>query len=159
MSISESAEDENDVLPEGQLLRLNDWQETGAWGLAVLAGAAGLFLLLVPSLRHHHYHGPLRELVGVAWLGIGLFLAGMARSGMLVDSEGIILQGVIKRSRWKWSEVIGFHLKTPFYKPALRIQLADGSEASSIGFSAKSAEERNLAEARVAELNRRASAS
>jgi hypothetical protein len=78
---------------------------------------------------------------------------------MLVDSDGIVVQGVLRRSRWKWSEVVGFHLKKPFYKPALRIQLTDGRKASTIGFSAKSPDERSLAEARVAELNRRASAS
>jgi hypothetical protein len=93
--------------------------------------------------------------VGIAWLAIGLFLAGMARSGLLVNSDGIVVQGLIKRSRWKWSEVVEFHLKTPFYKPALRIQLADGGIVSTIGFSAKSTSERSLAEARVAELNRR----
>jgi hypothetical protein len=156
LMLSATAGSNKDVLPEGELLRLNEWSELGAWLLACFAFLLGVFLIVVPASRPHHFDGPLRLVLGLVWLGFGLLIAGGARSGLVVDEHGVVVQGLVRRTRWEWSEIAGFVLKPPLFKPALRIQLTDGKEVSTLGFSARSAEERNLAKGRVAELNRRA---
>jgi hypothetical protein len=147
---------EKELLPEGALLRLNDWSETGAWALAVLAAVAGALVLW--PLRHGHIDSVFRPLLGLTWLAFAALIAGGARSGVIVDSGGITVRGLVRRQRWEWSEISDFELKRPIYRAALRIRFTNGSEASAPGFNARSSEERKLAEARVAELNRRAAA-
>lgn len=155
---SETGAADNEILPEGELLRLNDWSGLAAWILACLAFLLGVFLLVSPPSQLHHFDGSLRPVLGLIWLSVGLMIAGGARSGLIVDQQGITVQGLIRRTHFNWSEVALFELKTPFYKAALRIHLINGRELNTLGFGAKSPGERRLAEARVAELNRRASA-
>lgn len=137
----------------GALLRLNDWAEPAAWAFAVIT--AGLGLLLILDRPDGAFHGG-RIAAGMFWLGMGMVFAGGARSGLIVDEHGITVQGWVRRRRWRWSEVTRFELKVPLLRQALRIYLASGKQVSTLGFGARSASERGLAEARVAELNRRA---
>lgn len=154
LSISKGTRKE--LLPEGKLLRLNDWAEPGGWVVAGVVVLFGVVLLLPPASPSSHLDGSLRPVAGLVWVGLGLMMAGGARSGLIVDHDGIAVQGLWRRNQWRWEEVDAFELKKPFYRPALRIHLADGSRASASGFSPKSVSERSLAEARVTELNRRA---
>jgi hypothetical protein len=146
---------EKEVLPEGETLRLNEWAEPAAWLLAGFAAFLGAFLLIVPASKPPRFDGPLRPVVGLIWLAIGLMIAGGARSGLIVAKRGITVQGFVRRSSLTWSQIAEFEIKQPFFRAALRIRLTDGSTMSAFGFSARSAHERRLAEARVTELNRR----
>lgn len=145
-----------EILPEGELLRLNDWSQPAAWALAVVVGLLGVMLITTKGSPSQHFDGSLRPVVGLVWLGFGLMIAGEARSGLIVDEQGLSVQGWIRRRRWNWSEVDGFKLKRPFLRQSLRIKLSDGRTVSTAGFGARSTSERTLVEERVAELNHRA---
>jgi len=147
-----------DRFPEGERLRLNDWGEPAAWVLAAIAALAGLFLLIVTPDKPSDIDGIRRVILALIWFGFGLIIAGGARSGLIVDDSGITVQGWIRRRRWNWSEVSGFELRRTFIRQALRITLVSGEQIGVTGFGAKSSSERDLAEARVAELNRRCQA-
>jgi hypothetical protein len=148
---------QKNLLPEGEVLRLNDWAVPGSWVLGGFALIAGLFLIGFPAPKSSNLAGPLRPVLGLVWLGMGLLIVGGGRSGLIVESDGIAVQGLVKRTRWTWSQVAGFELRQPFFKAALRVHLADGSEVNTLGFGAKSVREQELANAWVEELNRRAS--
>jgi hypothetical protein len=152
-----SPDSDKGVLPEGELLRLNDWSRTAAWALAIFVGLLGIMLIATKGSPSQHFNGSLRPVVGLVWLGFGLMIAGEARSGLIVDEQGILVQGWLRRRRWDWSEIGEFQLKRPFLRQSLRISLADGGVVAVPGFAPKSAIERTLAEERVAELNRRTS--
>lgn len=81
---------EKDLLPERQLLRLNDWAEPLGWVLAVAAASAGIFLLLVDPASAPS-DGSLRPLPGLVWLAFGLFMAAGSRAGLMVERNGVSL--------------------------------------------------------------------
>jgi hypothetical protein len=138
-------------LPEGELLRLNDWEEPGAW---VLAGAILVigFLVALPV----DGRGPGESVAGLAWIGVGLMVAGVARSGLIVDRHGITVRELLRSRHWTWDEVDHFEVKTPLLKGALRIHLVTGKVISTPGLDGRSRRERCLSEAWIAELNCRA---
>lgn len=154
-----SPDSDKQILPEGELLRLNDWSQTAAWALAIVVGLLGIMLITTKGSPSQHFDGSLRPVVGLVWLGFGLMIAGEARSGLIVSEQGVLVQGWLRRRRWNWSEVREFELKRPFLRQSLRVKFADGSTVTTPGFGSRSAAERTLAEERVAELNRRAARS
>jgi Bacterial PH domain len=145
-----------EILPEGELLRLNEWGEALGWLLAGFAFLLGLFLLVVSPLKHGQLDGPLRPVLGLVWMAFGAMIGWNMRRGLIVDQAGIIVQRSFRRRRWTWPEIERFELKQPFVRPVLRIRFTDGTQTSTFGFNSKSRQERLLADARVAELNRRA---
>jgi hypothetical protein len=58
----------------------------------------------------------------------------------------------------KWSDVRHFELTNAIYGPRLRIDLTDGDDLPVHGFMTRSKWQRKPAQARVAEMNRRAEA-
>lgn len=155
----DSPESDKELLPEGELLRLNDWSQTAAWALAIVVGLLGVMLITTKGSPSQHFDGSLRPVVGLIWLGFGLMIAGEARSGLIVSEQGVLVQGWLRRRRWSWPEIGEFKLKRPFLRQSLRISLADGGTVTTPGFGSRSATERALAEKRVEELNRRAAGS
>lgn len=150
---------DRELLAEGEVLRLNDWAVPALWCLGVAAGLAGLFLVFVDPLRHGALDGPLRPLLGLAWLGFGAIAGLGARAGLIVDQEGITVRPRYGRSKhFAWDEIEEFVLRRSFGGGALRIRLRDGRQLRAVGFEARSAEESTLAEDMVAELNRRVAA-
>jgi len=138
-------------LPEGKLLRLNDWEETGAWGLAgVMLLIGGLIALPVDG------RGFGNLIPGLILMGLGVMVAGVARSGVIVGQDGITVRQLLRSRHWTWSEIDHFEVKVPLLRGALRIYLTDGRTISTPGLDGRSARERHLSKAWIAELNRRA---
>lgn len=148
-------ESDQPLLPEGELLRLNDWAEPAGWMLALFAGLAGLFLLLTNPAPGGNLGGPLRPVLAVAWLGLAFLAGSGARAGLIARSDGIEVRFRLRSSRFAWSDISTFELHQAGYRPSLRVRLADSRELHVAGFSARSPEEVDRAEAMVAELNRR----
>ena len=153
MNVTELEKIEPRPLPEEKLLRLNDWEESGAW---VLAGA----VLLIGGLIALPVNGRSLEesIAGLILVGIGVMVAGVARSGLIVDRHGIAVRGLLRTKHWAWSEVDHFEVKFPLFRGALRIYLINGRVVSAPGLDGRSARERRLSKAWIAELNRRAAA-
>jgi hypothetical protein len=89
-------------------------------------------------------------------IGVGLMIAGVARSGLIVDLEGITVRELLRSRQWNWAEVDHFEVKTPLLRGALRTHLVDGRVISTTGLDGRSSRERRLSEAWISELNRRA---
>jgi hypothetical protein len=153
------SESNKEILPEGELLRLNEWGEALGWLLAGFVFLLGLVLLIFQPAAHGHLEGPQRQLLGLVWIAFGAMIATNMRRGLIVDQSGIIIQRTFRRSHRTWADIERFELKQPFFRPALRIRFNDGTEASTFGFNSRSRGEQTLADERIAELNRRASAS
>lgn len=145
------------TLPEDETLRVNEWEAA----LTLLIGGALIFIGVVGMFsgqgRYHHVPSWLRPVVSLVCIAGGMHMAARCRSGLIVDKEGIVVQGAIRRRRWRWHEVECFELTPAVSVPVLRIDLADGSRVRVPGFKGRSREERELAIERVAELNHRAS--
>ncbi|HEX5592037.1 MAG TPA: PH domain-containing protein [Solirubrobacterales bacterium] len=150
-------EPDKEILPKGEILRLNDWSRTAAFALATLVGVLGMMLIATKGSPSQNFDGSLRPAVGLVWLGFALMIAGEARSGLIVEEQGVLVQGWLRRRRICWTEIEGFVVKQPFFRQALRIRLVKGGTVTVPGFSPRSANERNLVEERVHELNCRAS--
>lgn len=148
---------EEQVLPEGEVLRLSEWEQGIVFLFAGLSILGGLYLLVFGP-AHHGEQQALVRLLGVIWLAIGALFLQSGRAGMVVDEDGFQLRGMVRRRYWRWQEVKSFEISRMAYMPALRVDLADGRAVRVPGFKARSAAERDLADRRVAELNRRASA-
>jgi hypothetical protein len=146
------------ILPEDETLRVNEWEAA----LTLLIGGAVIFVGLVAlfsgSGQYHHAPSWLTPVVGLLCIGAGIHVGMKSRSGLIVDQDGIVVQGAIRRRRWRWHEVERFELTTAIYVPTLKIDLADGERVRAPGFKSRSRNERDLARERVAELNRRAAA-
>jgi hypothetical protein len=141
-------------LPEGRLLRLNDWTESAGLVFAGLVVFLGLIVLFTPSISAHS--ATTRVIAGLVWVGVGLMIAGGVRSGVIVTEEGIKVRGILRSQTVKWSEIESFEIKAPILRGALRIRLIDGTALSAMGFDGNSAKERALAKAWLHELNQRA---
>jgi hypothetical protein len=151
MSATELESLRTQPLPEGKLLRLNDWEETGAWVLAgVILLIGGLVALPVDGRAFGE------SLAGLILVGVGVMIAGVARSGAIVGQDGIIVRQLLRSRHWTWFEIDHFEVKVPLLRGALRIYLTDGKMISTPGLDGRSARERRLSRAWIAELNRRA---
>jgi hypothetical protein len=143
------------ILPEDETLRVNEWEAA----LTLLIGGAvifvGLVALFLGSGQYHHAPSWLTPVVGLLCIGAGIHVGMKSRSGLIVDQDGIVVQGAIRRRRWRWHEVDRFELTAAIYAPVLRINLVDGGRVRTPGFKGRSSNERDLAKKRVAELNRR----
>lgn len=153
MSMAESESLAVRPLPEGELLRLNDWEEPGAWVLAgVLFVLGGLIALPVGNTNLGE------SIAGLALIVVGVMIAGVARSGLMVDRQGITVRELLRSRQWEWSEVDRVEVRIPFLRGALRIHLVDGRVISAPGLDGRSTSERSLSKAWIDEINRRASA-
>lgn len=144
------------ILPEDETLRVNEWEAA----LTLLIGGTVIFVGLVALFsgpgQYHHAPSWLTPIVGLLCIGAGIHVGMKSRSGLIVDQDGIVVQGAIRRRRWRWHEVERFKLTAAIVVPVLRIDLADGGRVRTPGFKSRSRKERELAKERVAELNRRA---
>lgn len=145
---------EEKPLPEGELLRLNDWEEPGAWALA---GALVLFGILISLPVDDRGFG--HVLAGLGLIGAGVMVAGVARSGLIVDQEGITIRDLLRSRRFAWSDVDRFEVKFPLLRGALRVHLADGRVISTPGLDGRSGSERRRSSEWLAALNCRAGGS
>ncbi|MBS1864118.1 MAG: PH domain-containing protein [Actinobacteria bacterium] len=148
----QAATDDPPILPEGEPLVLNEWEQSGLMLFALVAGLIGLFLL-VTSL--HHLHGPARPVAGLVWIGGAAFFFQAGRAGLVVEKDGVTLRGIIRRRHWAWREIEGFEFKFVVYFPPLKIKFKDGRHVRVRGFRGRTAKDRELADRRIAELNRR----
>lgn len=151
--IEASISDEDRPLPEDQLLRLNDWEEPGAWALAGILALFGVLIALPVNGRGFGH-----ALAGFALIGAGVMVAGVARSGLIVHQQGITVRALLWSRSWEWSEVDHFEVKIPLIRGALRVYLTDGRVVSTPGLDGRSARERRISKAWIAELNHRAAA-
>jgi len=148
----QAATDDPPILPEGEPLVLNEWEQSGLFLFALVAGLLGLVMLL-SSL--HHLSGPARPVVGLTWIGIAAFFFQAGRSGLVVGKDGVTLRGIIRRRHWTWNEIEGFEFKFVVYFPPLKINFKGGRHVRVRGFRGRTAKDRELADRRIAELNRR----
>lgn len=149
----QAATDDPAILPEGEPLVLNEWEQSLLFLFALVAGLLGLLMLL--SSLQHHLSGPARPVAGLTWIGIAAFFFQAGRAGLVVEKEGVTLRGIIRRRHWTWREIEGFELKFVIYLPPLRINLKDDRHVRAPGFRGRTAKDRELADQRIAELNRR----
>jgi len=153
MSAAESESLTARPLPEGELLRLNDWEKSGAWAFAgVLWLLGGLIALSVGDTKLGE------SIAGLALIGVGVMIAGVARSGLIADQQGITVRELLRSRHWGWSEVDHLEVKMPLLRGALRVHLVDGRVISTPGLDGRSAGERRLSKAWIGEMNRRAAA-
>lgn len=148
----QAATDDPPILPEGEPLVLHEWEQSGLALFALVAGLLGLVMLL-SSL--HHLSGPARPVAGLVWIGVAAFFFQAARSGLVVEKDGVTLRGIIRRRHWAWREIEGFEIKFVVYFPPLKINFEDGRHVRVRGFRGRTAKDRELADRRIAELNRR----
>ena len=145
--------DESHLLPEGELLVLNEWEQGMAFLFAGIALILG-FLLLLSSVRGH-LHGPALPVAGLVWIGVGALFVQSGRAGLIVENDGVTLRGIIRRRHWSWREIKGFEIKFVIGLPSLKMTLNDGGYVRAPGFRGRTGKDRELANRRVAELNRR----
>lgn len=141
-------------LPEGRLLRLNDWAEPAGWLLTGVVIFLGFVALLTPSISSHSVSA--RIFAGIIWIGVGVMIGGGVRSGIILDKSGITVRGMFRSRHLDWSEIRSFEIKAPILKGSLRIELVDGEVLSTMALSGNSAKERALAKVWLKELNQRA---
>ena len=149
----QAATDDPPILPEGEPLVLNEWEQSLLMLFALVIGLIGLFLLF--SAVQHHLQGVARPVGGVVWIGVAAFFFQAGRSGLVVEKDGVTLRGIIRRRHWTWSEIEGFEFKFVVYFPPLKINFKDGRHVRVRGFRGRTAKDRELADRRIAELNRR----
>lgn len=129
------SEPEQTALPERAILRVNDWAEPATWILGLAASLIGLFLLVVSPSPHSHLGGPLRPVLGLAWLAFGAMVASGARAGVAVEKDGIGVRTRFRRSSYRWSEIRDFELRPSPFRPSLCIHLRNGRDIRAVGFA------------------------
>jgi hypothetical protein len=159
VTTAESSIDEQQSLPEGELLRVDRrsrWSERacGAWFL-LFAG----FGAAIAAVEGTVYSVVITLVFGA----IGFTNLGLPGAGLIVLRHGIVIRelqwgGWIRIREWTWSEVDHFEVGRPLVKWALRVHLTDGNVVSAPLLERKSVRKGPLAKAWVAELNRRAAA-
>ena len=134
-------------------MRLNEWEEPGAWMLA------GFFVLMGLIVVDWKVPPGVEDLVAAAVaFGAATMIAEVARSGLVVDREGVTVRSLWRSRRWAWSDVDHVEVKVPLFRGALRVHLADGRVISAAGLDGRTRRERQLSEAWLSEINRRAAA-
>lgn len=141
------------ILPEGEPLVLNEWEQGLMFLFALVLGLIGL-LLLVSGVQHH-LHEAAPSVAGLWSIGTAIFFFQAGRAGLVVETDGVTLRGIIRRRHWAWREIEGFEIQFVVYFPPLKINLQDGRHIRAPGFRGRTAKDRELADRRVAELNRR----
>jgi hypothetical protein len=145
---------EENLLPEGEILRVSEKQAAGAF-------FCGLFLLIIGAATllsradNHNVSSWVAPLTGIAGIALGTYLIARSRAGLKVESDGVSLQGAFRRRSWRWTDVKHFELTEALYGPGLQITLVDGEVVGVRGFSWRSKSQRDLAEAWAGELNSR----
>lgn len=150
---SQAAGGDPALLPEGEPLVLHEWEQGLMFLFALVLGLIGL-LLLVSSVQHH-LHGAARPMAGLWSIGTAIFFFQAGRAGLVVEKDGVTLRGIIRRRHWAWREIEGFEIKFVVYFPPLKINFKDGRHVRAPGFRGRTAKDRELADRRIAELNRR----
>ncbi|HEY2717137.1 MAG TPA: PH domain-containing protein [Solirubrobacterales bacterium] len=145
-----------ELLPKGETLRVNEWEVALTALLGGFMILLGLVLLFASPGSTSNLRGPWRPILGLVGIGWGGYMALGARSGLTVEDGGVTVQGVIRRRHWSWNEIEKFELAPAGYLPLLRIRLKDGKRVRASGFKGRNQSERDVAQRRVAELNRRA---
>jgi hypothetical protein len=145
------------LVPTGQLLRSNDWSIPAAWAMCAFGVFAGLFFILVSPSPGSEFDGPLRPVLGLAWIGFGIMSVNKVRAGVIVEKEGIVVRSRIRSDRYQWSEINEFKWQPSLIRKTLQIHLKDGRCIYAHGFSVRSPDEAQRAKEMVAELNRLAS--
>lgn len=153
--MSDEAEKRASLLPEGEIVRLNEWSEFVTWLLAVCGIGFGLLLLLTEPSSGSNLNGSLRPVLGAVWLTFGLLVASGARTGLVVNPEGITVRYRFHASSYRWSEIKEFRLPQVGPRKALRIELETGRRLRANGFGASLPADVQTAKEIVAELNRR----
>lgn len=143
-------------MPEGELLRPNDWSRPAACMMAFFAVGIGLLLLLTTPAQGSNLDGPLRPVYGLGWIVFGLLPLRRVRAGVVVGTDGIVVRPPLRRtSRYRWFEIKIFRFRPSFIRKSLVIELRDGRQIGAHGFGVRSAADRRRAEALVSELNDR----
>lgn len=141
------------ILPEGEPLVLNEWEQGLMFLFALVAGLIGLLLLI--SSVEHRFHDAARPVAGLAWIGVAIIFFQAGRAGLVVEEDGVTLRGIIRRRHWAWPELEGFELRFATFLPPLQVNLYGDRNIRVRGFRGRTANDRELADRRVAELNRR----
>jgi hypothetical protein len=149
----QAATDDPPTLPEGEPLVLNEWEQSFLFLFALVLGLIGLVMLF--SSVQHHLHGAARPVAGLWSIAAALFFFQAGRSGLVVEKDGVTLRGIIRRRHWTWSEIQGFEIKFVVYFPPLKMNFKDGRYVRVRGFRGRTTKDRELADRRIAELNRR----
>jgi hypothetical protein len=149
----QATDDAPPILPEGEALVLNEWEQGLLFLFALVLGLIGLFLLF--SAVQHGLHEAARPVVGLVWIAVAAFFFQAGRSGLVVEKDGVTLRGIIRRRRWAWREIDGFEIKFVLFRPPLQINLKNDRCVRAPGFGGRTTNDRELASRRVAELNRR----
>lgn len=156
MSLNQSVSPEQRPLPEGELLRLNDWIELAGWVFVSAVFMIG-FIPFIGSFTDDS-SGSGMPIAGLVWMAMSLMIADGVRAGLIVDKHGVSVQSLLRRRGWAWSEIERFEIKRPLIRGPVRVRLVNGKTVSTYGLSGHSRAERRLARAWIAELNRRAAA-
>jgi hypothetical protein len=155
----ESIKPKESCLPEGELLRPNDWSRPAACMMAFFAVGIGLLLLLTTPAQGSNLDGPLRPVYGLGWIAVGLLPLRRVRAGVIAEKDGVVVRPPLGRtSRYRWSEIKNFRFRPSFIRKSLVIELQDGRQIGAHGFGVRSTADRQRAEALVSELNSRVSA-
>jgi hypothetical protein len=147
----------DELLPEGETLRINEWEAALTLligGFAALLG--GVTLTEVPG-AHEGGSVPWELLSGLAFVVAGVLVGLGVRTGLTVEGDWLTVRGIIRTRKWRWEEIAKFELAPFWYLPDLRITLLDGRRVRTPGSKCRSGRQRELAEQRVAEMNRRLS--
>jgi hypothetical protein len=142
-------------LPEGEVLRINEWEAAGKFFLGGFLALIGLGYGLAKRGQNHHIPWWLVPMLGLVCVALGVDIAASSRSGLTVERDGIGVQRAFSRVDLRWAEVKSFALTDAIYGPSLRIELVDGRRIGTRGSKTRSRNQRALAEQWVAELNQR----
>jgi hypothetical protein len=87
--------DDSALLPEGEPLVLNEWEQGIMFLFALVGGLLGLLLLL--SSAQHHLQGAAQPIAGLVWIAGGAFFLQAGRAGLVVEKDGVTLRGIARR--------------------------------------------------------------
>lgn len=144
------------LLPEDEVLRLNEWAEPAAWAFAFIAACAGGLLAFTDPSPHSELVGPGRLVLAAIWFAFALLFASSARAGLIIRDGKLEVRWRIRTRAVPWHEVTEFEYQRAAFRPALRMRLRSGEDLRILGFEARSSGDSERAEQMVAELNRRA---
>ncbi len=143
------------VLPENEVLRLNDWAESAAWVFAVVAALAGALLAFTDPSPGSDITGPIRFVMAVIWFAFAFVFGSSARAGLVINGDNLEVRWRIRSRVVSWQDIATFELQRSAFRPPLRMKLQTGEELRVPGFEARSSGDSDRAKMMVAELNRR----